>query len=477
MGSYAECWLGDLLVASTKNDVDPGLMRLFRRSDKRILPLASADAPAQLKRRFEDRNENIDLDEIDDDPELVYYIAPVSVIKDRLNVLGYTAATARRVFDVGLTGQRAQTDAWQKSWEEKEPSATRDLLRDSYRSEQVVLSGLSVDVWLATTREILSSGTEDPSAGDEGRVQSTEVTGQEWYEGPLKGTLPGYMLSHEWFGFPSPDTTAALRLTLEVYPEADELIYDVTDLVWSEYASRDDDFVGYTTDISVEEMQSMAKVILLTEGSSDAAILRASLDLLYPHLADYYSFMEFDAMRVGGGAGNLANLVKAFAGAGVVNKTIAIFDNDTAGQSAIRGLANLDLPEHLAVLILPWLDLLKAYPTIGPSGRVDMDINGLAASIELYLGEDVLADDEGMCRVQWTGYDTALRQYQGQVLDKIGIQSRFREKLVATRTAGAAPDAPEWSGLRAIFDRIFAAFHPLDGQRIMEFTQDYYDQE
>jgi len=295
MGSYAECWLGDLLVASTKNDVDPGLMRLFRRSDKRILPLASADAPAQLKRRFEDRNENIDLDEIDDDPELVYYVAPVSVIKDRLNVLGYTAATARRVFDVGLTGQRAQTDAWQKSWEEKEPSATRDLLRDSYRSEQVVLSGLSVDVWLATTREILSSGTEDPGAGDEGRVRSTEVTGQEWYEGPLKGTLPGYMLSHEWFGFPSPDTAAALRLTLEVYPEADELIYDVTDLVWSEYASRDDDFVGYTTDISVEEMQSMAKVILLTEGSSDAAILRASLDLLYPHLADYYSFMEFDA--------------------------------------------------------------------------------------------------------------------------------------------------------------------------------------
>src|SRR5665647_1156925 len=161
MGSYAECWLGDLLVASTKNDVDPGLMRLFRRLDKRILPLASADAPSQLKRRFEDRNENIDLDEIDDDPELVYYIAPVSVIKDRLNVLGYTAATARRVFDVGLTGQRAQTDAWQKSWEEKEPSATGDLLRDSYRSEQVVLSGLSVDVWLATTREILSSGTED----------------------------------------------------------------------------------------------------------------------------------------------------------------------------------------------------------------------------------------------------------------------------------------------------------------------------
>lgn len=474
MGSYAECWLGDLLVASTKNDVDPGLMRLFRRSDKRILPLASADAPAQLKRRFEDRNENIDLDEIDDDPELVYYIAPVSVIKDRLNVLGYTAATARRVFDVGLTGQRAQTDAWQKSWEEKEPSAIRDLRRDSYRSEQVVLSGLSVDVWLATTREILSSGTEDPSAGDEGRVQSTEVTGQEWYEGPLKGTLPGYMLSHEWFGFPSPDTTAALRLTLEVCPNADRLVYDVTDLVWSEYASRDDDFVGYTSDISIEEMQSMAKVILLTEGSSDARILQSSLELLYPHLADYYSFMEFDAMRVGGGSGNLANLVKAFAGAGVVNKTIALFDNDTGGQAALRGIANLDLPQHLAVLTLPPLESLKAYPTIGPSGPADMDINGLAASIELYLGEDVLTNGEGQCRIQWTGYDAALRQYQGEVLDKAGIQSRFQEKLKKATRMGTSVDGPEWSGLRAIFDRVFAAFHSLNKERILEFTQAYY---
>src|SRR5674476_195812 len=115
-------------------------------------------------------------------------------------------------------------------------------------------------------------GRDDPSEDNRSRARSTEVAGREWFEGPLKDTLPGYMLSHEWFAFPGPDTTAALRLTLEVYPEADELIYDVTDLVWSEYASRDDDFVGYTTDISVEEMQSMAKVILLTEGSSDAAI-------------------------------------------------------------------------------------------------------------------------------------------------------------------------------------------------------------
>lgn len=476
MGSYAECWLGDLLVASTKNDVDPGLMRLFRQSDKKMLPLESMDAPAQLKRQFDYRNEDVDLDEVGEKPELIYYVAPVFVVEDRLNVLGYTLETARQAFDEGLIGERAKVEAWKRS-REQEPSELNDFLLNSYRSEQEVLSGLSVDVWVTTLKDILSGSAESPLGNAPSRVQSTEITGREWYEGPLKGTLLGYMLSHEWFGFPGPDTTAALRLTLEVYPEADHFIYDVTDLIWTESASRDDDFVGYTTDISTEEMQSMAKVIVLTEGSSDAIMLQASIRLLYPHLADYYSFMEFDAMRVGGGAGNLAHLVKAFAGAGVVNKTIALFDNDTAGQSALRGLANIDLPEHLAALTLPPLESLRAYPTIGPSGRADMDINGMAASIELYLGEDVLSDGEGLCHVQWTGYDAALQQYQGQVLDKAGIQSRFQDKLRDAATAGTALDGPEWSGLRAIFSRVFAVFHGLDRQRILESTRTFYAEE
>jgi hypothetical protein len=477
MGSYAECWLSDLLVTSTKNDVDPGLMRLFRQSDKRIVPLSSADAPVQLKRRFEGVNDDIDLDDFAEEPELVYYIAPVSVVKDRLNVLGYTIETARQAFVEGLNGERAQTDRWLRAREDAEPSETRDSLLGIYRAEKKILSQLSADVWLATLKEILTEGVDIPGDDSTSRVRMAEMPVLNWYDGPLKGTLLGYMLSREWFGFPGPDTTAALRLTLEVYPEAEDLIYDVTDLVWTESAARDDDFVAYTAEVSIEEMQSMAKTILLTEGPSDASILESSLELLYPHLADYYSFMEFDAMRVGGGAGNLANLVKAFAGAGVVNKTIALFDNDTAALSALRGLANLDLPEHLAVLTLPVLKSLMAYPTIGPSGETDMDVNGRAASTELYLGEDVLCDDEGLCRVQWTGYDTALRQYQGQVLDKAGIQSRFQEKLRAARVDGEALDGAEWSGLRAIFACVFAAFHDLDRQRILEDTQAYFAEE
>jgi len=66
--------------------------------------------------------------------------------------------------------------------------------------------------------------------------------------------------------------------------------------------------VAYTAEVSIEEMQSNGKTILLTEGPSDASILESSLELLYPHLAELLLLHGVDAMRVGGGAGNLATL-------------------------------------------------------------------------------------------------------------------------------------------------------------------------
>lgn len=298
--------------------------------------------------------------------------------------------------------------------------------------------------------------------------------GRDWYEGPHMLTLLGYMLSNDLCGFPGPDSDAALRLTIEACGVGVELVYDVSDLVWSQYFTQDDDLVAYALGLSVEDLQSTAKIIILTEGRSDAQILSTSLDLLHPHLADYYSFLDFDAMRLTGGAGNLANLVKAFAAAGVANKVIALFDNDTAGVAALRALGAIDLPQHILPMKLPDLELLRAYPTVGPSGCVDLDVNGLAASVELYLGSDVLMDDGKLLPIQWTGYERTLGCYQGEVLDKGPIQERFRKKLERARSGTLEPSDPEWDGLRAIFEEVFAAFHELDIGRNVEALRAYY---
>ena len=444
MGSYAECWLGDFHVGSSKYEVDPSLISLFRPSDKRMISDPRTVVPSQIERWLED------LDQEDAQP-VVYYAAPVSVVRDRLELMGYTLQTSREAFEEYLKGERREYEP-----DEDTPAE----LRDHYTKKQALLAELNCDSWLAGLQEIKRLGLKPDRRAA--------------YGGPHEDTLIGYMLSEDWYGFPGPDLNVALRLALEVCPEAEQLVYDITDLIWSGDLEPEQDLVQDGLSLSAEQYHAGAKIIVLTEGRSDSRILQESLVLLYPHLADYYSFMDFNVARVGGGAGNLANFVKAFAGAGIINRTIALFDNDTAGASAIASLGGIALPPHIRVLRLPDLELLRSYPTIGPSGNVAMDVNGVAASLELYLGEDVLLRDEKQSiPVQWTGFDSGMRQYQGEVLDKERIHERFRQKLQRAKSDGIAPGSEQWNGLKAICSQLFSAFHDFANKQICDSAREF----
>jgi hypothetical protein len=190
------------------------------------------------------------------------------------------------------------------------------------------------------------------------------------------------------------------------------------------------------------------------------------MKVLYPHLADYFTFMDFEAAKVEGGASHLAKIVKSFAGAGIANKVIAIFDNDSVGRDAARSLSQIRLPGNLSVLTLPDLKCLRKYPTIGPSGRKDVNVNGLAASIELYLGDDVLCENGKMTPVKWSAYISSMEQYQGEVLDKDKIHKRFKQKLADQKDQPNLTHDPNWAGLCAILSTIFCAFHRFDRNAI-----------
>ena len=163
---------------------------------------------------------------------------------------------------------------------------------------------------------------------------------------------------------------------------------------------------------------------------SRAAILKAAISLLYPHLVGYYSFLDFDSSRSPGGAAHLVSVVKAFAGAGISNRVIAVFDNDTAATDAMRTMDPVALPPNIAIRRYPPLETLRSYPTLGPSGLSSLDVNGLAASIELYLGKDVLQDGAGtLSPVQWKAFNDALKQCQGEVGSKGQLHDRYIAKV------------------------------------------------
>jgi hypothetical protein len=204
-----------------------------------------------------------------------------------------------------------------------------------------------------------------------------------------------------------------------------------------------------------------ARIVVLTEGITDKRALESALRLLYPHLIEYYSFMDFENAKYGGGAGSLVVTLKAFAGAGIANRIIGVFDNDTAAQVALRGLSGMQLPPNIRFLTYPSLPLASSYPTIGPSGQVEVDVNGQAGSLELYFGEDVLRRPDGaMTPVKWKGFEDAVQSYQGELVDKVALQKAFAKKVDAATVDGKAFESQDWTGMRAILDALRAVFDP-----------------
>ena len=136
--------------------------------------------------------------------------------------------------------------------------------------------------------------------------------------------------------------------------------------------------VEYADALLTADFAVSRRIIVLTEGNTDKRILERSLNLLYPHLSDYFR-----------GAGELIKIVKAFSAAGLINRILDMFDNDTAAKSALGGLKGMLPPDNIVVLKYPALESAINYPTLGPTGVVNMDVNRLAGSIELYFGNDV----------------------------------------------------------------------------------------
>lgn len=439
MGSYAECWASKFYVGSTKNDVDPSLMQLFRAADKKIISFNSENIPNQLSRWIE---------HVEEDVNVVFYSAPASVMKARLDLIGYSLENSKKAYVRYLEGEISRYE----EWSEKDHG-------DVFKSTLNILREMNLDRWLSTLKEIHDKGLKHSKYNRESD----------------DGSILSYMLRENWYGFPGVDLNVALRLSLEVIPENENFIYDVTDLILSGYFEENDDLVEYAANISSQEYYNNGKSIILTEGKSDTLILSESLKLLYPHLADYFSFMDFDGAKVGGGAGSLANMVKSFSGAGIINKVVAVFDNDTAAHAALIGLRKAKISNNIKIFTLPDIDILNNYPTIGPSGMVNMNVNGLAGSIEPYLGQECLLDSEGKYYpIQWTGLDAGLQKYQGEITEKEKVQKNFRDKIKRCVEDKSSIDSFDWSGVKVILEGIFNLFHDDDGRQIISWADEYY---
>ena len=451
MGNYTQCMIDNLVFGISKNSIDPEFISLFDETDKVVLDSVSSSAIPPCLRSYS----SVFIEE--PSFRIVYYETPLRLVRDRLDVMGYTLSTSRMAFQNSINlALEAMTQ--HKTELENDKGNSLSILIDLYDMKSKILKKLTPELWSNNLKSIQSLGLKSSYFHGSGDRHDDENI--------------DYMLSNVSYGYPGSDNFVPLRLAIEAFNDDQKLIYDLTDVIGAGYFEVEDDFLRFSQYPATEEYPWKSKIIVLTEGKSDSHILRESMNLLYPHLTRYFSFLDFENTEYGGGVGNLINTVKAFSGPGIVNNVIALFDNDTAAQVACSSLQHIQLPPNIIIRKLPEIELLNNYPTIGPNGNADLNVNGIAGSIELYLGEDVLkVDGKNLTPVLWTGYDKKLKEYQGEVKEKRQLHSRFRKKLETYNPREIA----DWEGLRSIFKMLFKAFEERNRYIIMcNKSEQYY---
>jgi hypothetical protein len=339
------------------------------------------------------------------------YEATVGPMRQRLQVLGFTAERALRELDSAIQELHEMPDPLAREYEAKVPQ------RDA-----VVLQ-------LAA---ILEAG-DDP------------------FEHPEEPEI-----------FVQLDPRVVLRLALDLISDDSVLVrLNLDDLGRWGFITRGAPIADDARRELADEVSRDASLVVLTEGSSDSQLLRDALLVTHPHLVGFLRFMDF-GFGAQGGVGSLVRAVQAFAGAGIANRVVAIADNDTAGRDALRQLQQIQLPDNYRVRHYPDLPLLEQYPTIGPQSAepVIMNINGLAGSLEMYLGHDLLTLDGELRPVQWTSYVDGMKAYQGSLSKqhKAQVQELHRAKVRQALADESARAGQDWSGVSAIVDTILNAF-------------------
>jgi hypothetical protein len=177
----------------------------------------------------------------------------------------------------------------------------------------------------------------------------------------------------------------------------------------------------------VRPVDQSARFLIVTEGSSDAAIIGKAFRLLRPHIADFFDFVDMEEGYPFSGTGNVYRFVQGLISIRVLNNVIVVYDNDAEGAANLARTSQLNLPDNMRTVKLPDLECFDRFPTIGPNGKHYSNINGQAAAIECYLD---LPDDA--C-VRWSSFNAKLDAYQGELINK----EKYTREFVGQRTRKA----------------------------------------
>ncbi|MEU3862496.1 hypothetical protein AB0F03_35060 [Streptomyces sp. NPDC028722] len=446
MGDKWFLFLGEDKISAGKNHIPAKLMTIFQEHDKYmdeewasqvdainardinlIDPVDETGAPPEAYEGMPGWEEYVEA--VEGDMSRAFgYSATVETVAKRLSLMGFTPHRSKQEMSSCLRELR-EFDGDDAIYV-REPGATEHV-RHTIDCEEVVEIGL---------RALITSS------------KSTEV------KEPLTGLEAACLDALELFREHDEDPRTLLAALLDGQATDTIVRLDLHDLLSAGYFTRHDTVSDVALQELAVEMASSGPIIVMTEGTTDARFLQRGLQIVTPDLAGYFTFLDPDA-KAAGGAPELVKSLRAFAAAGIMNRVIALVDNDAAGRQAVKTLSSAPLPGRFKVCLLPDLDYVKDYPTLGPTGDTRYDINGRACSVEFYFGLDCLLTASGEpLPVRWTGFNNAINDYQGELVprDKKTVQERI-DQMLTSAEAGRSPLDDRWDAMRKIAQTIIAA--------------------
>jgi hypothetical protein len=194
----------------------------------------------------------------------------------------------------------------------------------------------------------------------------------------------------------------------------------------------------------VRTLDPTKRFLIVTEGSSDAAIIKHAFTILKPHVADFFDFVDMEEGYPFSGTGNLLRFLQGLISIAIQNNVVVVFDNDAEGVAAFNRCCRLKIPDNMRILKLPDIPGFCNFDTVGPNGLYLANINGQGAAIECYLSLD------GESRVRWNNYNASIGAYQGELIDK----DRYKRNFLNQRQKISGYD---YTKITSVLDIIVAA--------------------
>lgn len=396
MGTMIELRIGGVPIACAKNGVGEDFGPIFQEDDITHLP-----DPQE-----EGESDSSPFDAVGD----LAFSAPLAKVLDRLDLMGVTPDSVRAEYERATS---SEADEWSAGDE-------NPLKPISFGRFESIIQAVPVE-----TLSILVDFDRDKSAwansfaGSMIREYTPRGEATPWHMSYDMQVYSEATLFADFISILQP--LSILRALAKNEANLGQLVtWRFGPMVRSGWCERSDFVPGARPE---------SQVLIVTEGSSDAAVLKGTIQRLRPSTVDFFRFLDIEEKWPFGGSGKLADFMRGLVMIGSLNKVLAVFDNDIAGIRGLSQATKVALPKNLAAMSLPELPEFCDFMTSGPTGEAKANINKLAAGIEAYLDHTRPGLPQPP-KVRWTSHEPKVG-YCGEMEEKSAYTKDFETWIKA----------------------------------------------